>query len=194
MGNISAEGAAKGIGNIPSDTANAYANVIGKEVPRSFPYNSEEAENVGTVVQNVASFATLLAGVKAQSVMTNRNSINRDIQSLQSQGIRVTPENVVLTGRDAKGNITFLETGNSKAGLQHILTRHADDFNKIGVATPDIPAFVMRTIEKGEVVGYQGKGTGRPIYRTEVNGQTRNIAISVGNNGFVVGANPSSSK
>ena len=67
VGNISAEGATKGIGNIPSDTANAYANVIGKEIPRSFTYNSEEAENVGTVAQNVVGFATMLAGVKAQS-------------------------------------------------------------------------------------------------------------------------------
>lgn len=194
VGSISAEGGTKGIGNIPSDTANAYANVIGKEVPRTFPYSSEGAELVGGVAQNVAGFATLLAGIKTQTVRANRDSISRDVQSLQSQGIKVTSENVVLTGRDARGNITFLETGNSKAGLQHIVSRHADDFNKIGVATSDIPAFVMKTIEKGVVVGYQGKGTGRPIYQTEVNGQKRNIAISVGNNGFVVGANPTSSK
>ncbi|WP_372863080.1 hemagglutinin repeat-containing protein [Psychrobacter sp.] len=76
VGNISAEGAAKGIGNIPSDTANAYTNVIGKEVPRSFPYNSEEAENVGTVVQNVAGVVITIGGIKVNAKRGQNNTSN----------------------------------------------------------------------------------------------------------------------
>ena len=36
-------------------------------MPRSFPYNSEEAENVGTVTQNVIGVGTVFAGVKVGS-------------------------------------------------------------------------------------------------------------------------------
>lgn len=32
-------------------------------------------------------------------------------------------------------------------------------------------------------------GTGRPIYETMINGKKYNIAVTVGNNGYIVGAN-----
>lgn len=41
--------------------------------------------------------------------------------------------------------------------------------------------------------GYEGTGTGRAIYATQLNGKTQYVAISVGKNGFVVGANPAGS-
>ena len=92
VGGISAEGAAKGIGNIPSDTANAYANVIGKEVPRSFPYNSEEAENVGRVAQNVAGVVITIGGIKvnanrgSSSASTTNGATNRaDVWNMSNQ-------------------------------------------------------------------------------------------------------------
>lgn len=37
---------------------------------------------------------------------------------------------------------------------------------------------------------FTGRGTGRPIYEFTYNGELHNVAITVGNNGFVVGANP----
>ncbi len=48
----------------------------------------------------------------------------------------------------------------------------------------------MSTIRTGKIVGYQGAGTGRPIYEVVVNGQVRRVAITVSKNGYVVGANP----
>ena len=39
-------------------------------------------------------------------------------------------------------------------------------------------------------MGYQGRGTGRPIYEFVYNGEVRQVAITVGSNGFIVGANP----
>ena len=66
----------------------------------------------------------------------------------------------------------WLENGTDTAGLNHIITEHADDFlNK-------------------KIVGYQGRGTGRPIYEFTYNGEIHKVAITVGNNGFIVGANP----
>lgn len=46
------------------------------------------------------------------------------------------------------------------------------------------------SLENGKIVGYQGRGTGRPIYEFTYNGEIHKVAITVGNNGFIVGANP----
>ena len=48
----------------------------------------------------------------------------------------------------------------------------------------------MRAISEGKLVGYQGAGFGRPVYELTINGQAQRIAVTVGDNGFVVGANP----
>lgn len=42
--------------------------------------------------------------------------------------------------------------------------RHADDFAKRGIYADQIPDLVMTAVERGRIVGYQGKGMGRPIY------------------------------
>jgi hypothetical protein len=48
----------------------------------------------------------------------------------------------------------------------------------------------VNALENGRAVEYQGRGTGRPIYEFTYNGKLHHVAITVGNNGFVVGANP----
>ena len=39
-------------------------------------------------------------------------------------------------------------------------------------------------------MGYQGVGTGRPIFEIMINGELRRIAVTVSDNGYIVGANP----
>jgi filamentous hemagglutinin len=51
----------------------------------------------------------------------------------------------------------------------------------------------MNLVTEGNIVGYQGSGTGRPIYQTTINGQPQRIAVTVASNGFIVGANPAGS-
>jgi filamentous hemagglutinin len=109
---------------------------------------------------------------------------------LAANGIKFTRENVVATGRDASGRVVFLETGNSSAGLNHIIARHNDDFAAVGIPEKRIADAVMQAATKGEVVGYQGVGTGRPIYEVVINGQRQYIAVTTSSNGFIVGANP----
>jgi hypothetical protein len=53
-----------------------------------------------------------------------------------------------------------------------------------------VPGFIMDAVTQGKVVGYQGRGTGRPIYELDYNGSTQRGAVTVGSNGFIVGANP----
>jgi len=60
----------------------------------------------------------------------------------------------------------------------------------MGVTDVEIPSVIMKAVSTGKIVGYQGLGTGRPIYELTINGQSQRIAVTVGDNGFVVGANP----
>jgi hypothetical protein len=122
---------------------------------------------------------------------TNSNAVNQsEIDILKNNGVKFTEENVVATTKTPDGQVVFLETGNSSAGLVHIIKEHVDDFANIGVSASEIPKVIMKTLSEGKIVGYQGRGTGRPIYQVEIDGKLQNIAITVGDNGFVVGANP----
>ncbi|MEU4314481.1 hypothetical protein [Nocardia sp. NPDC024068] len=112
------------------------------------------------------------------------------INELEQNGVKFSRENVVSIGRDPDGRIVFLEEGGARAGLHHILMEHSGQFGDKGVLESEIPAVVMRAITEGEIVGSQGKD--RPVYEIEHNGQTLKIAVTVGSNGFVVGANPAS--
>lgn len=112
------------------------------------------------------------------------------LDELAANGVKFTPENVIATTRNSSGQVVFLETGNSKAGLQHIMEEHGSQFAQMGVSEAEIPGVVMKAVSEGKLVGYQGTGIGRPIYELTINGQPQRIAVTVGDNGFVVGANP----
>ena len=60
-------------------------------------------------------------------------------------------------------------------------------FIQKGIPEEEIPKFIMTAVSKGKIVDYQG---GRPIYKVVYNGVNREVAITVGDNGFIVGANP----
>jgi len=106
---------------------------------------------------------------------------------LAKGGVRHSPDKVVVIGRDASGKVVFLEQGNAKAGLQHIVDAHGADFARRGIPVEQVPDAVLAAATRGRPVGMQGT---RPIYEVEFNGQTHRIAVTVGDNGFIVGANP----
>jgi hypothetical protein len=83
--------------------------------------------------------------------------------------------------------VVFLEKGNSRAGLQHIVERHAGDFANVGVPQDKIGKLVFAAVTTGKVVGAQRT---RPIYEVFFEGKLYRLAVSVGDNGFIVGANP----
>jgi filamentous hemagglutinin len=141
----------------------------------------------------IASVTPILGGVVASklgNISIDANTKASLLKELTYQGIKYTPENIVQVAKNADGKIVFLETGNSKAGLQHIIGEHAKDFANIGVSEAQIPSVAMKAVAEGKIVGYQGKGTGRPIYETVINGEVHRLAITVSSNGFMVGANP----
>jgi hypothetical protein len=67
------------------------------------------------------------------------------------------------------------------------MERHAADFVNVGVPEEKIADLVFSAVTEGKVVGMQRT---RPIYEVVFEGRTYRVAVSVGDNGFIVGANP----
>jgi hypothetical protein len=109
------------------------------------------------------------------------------LDELKRQGIKHNPDDIVEIGRSKDGQIVFLEKGNGRAGLQHITERHAADFANMGVPEEKIAKLVFTAVTTGRVVGAQRT---RPIYEVVFEGRLYKLAVSVGDNGFIVGANP----
>ncbi|MGX1545195.1 virulence factor, partial [Streptomyces adustus] len=112
------------------------------------------------------------------------------LEKLGNAGVKFDKANTIWVIEYAKPgvNLAWLEKGNVNAGLIHIIFRHAGEFATAGVRIEDIPALVSKALTEGTRVGTQGAG--RPIYEVVFNGKTQRLAISVGDNGFVIGANP----
>ncbi|GIG59576.1 hypothetical protein Lfu02_39480 [Longispora fulva] len=111
------------------------------------------------------------------------------IDELAANGVNFSAADVIGVARNAEGKIVFLETGSSNGGLVHIMEEHGTDFVAKGLSAEQIPDFVLKAATEGTIIGYQGKGTGRPIFQVLYNGKTWTVAVSVGSNGFIVGAN-----
>ena len=116
------------------------------------------------------------------------------VDELVSSGEKCTPENIVAITKDSSGRIVWLETGNDRAGLNHIIDEHGSQFHDKGISNEEIPNYVMEAIHQGNIAGYQGKKNPRTIYEFVYEGKKQRIAISIGPNGFIVGANPKSVK
>ena len=109
------------------------------------------------------------------------------IKEIKSNGIKFTEENIIKIMKNSDGKIIFLETGNEKAGYLHIL-EHKNGFMRQGIPKDDIIGLIFQALDENKIVGFQGRG--RPIYDCNYKGVIRRVAITVSNNGFIVGANP----
>lgn len=118
------------------------------------------------------------------------------IAELQEAGIKHTPEKIVRIAKRLDGRIIFLEEGNpgkKGSGLAHILEKHKAEFAGRGISEDQIADAVMTTVISGEFICYQRqKEPRREIYKVSFNDQTHYIAVDIGDNGYIVGANPSS--
>ena len=113
------------------------------------------------------------------------------IAELQEAGIKHTPEKIIHIAKKADGKIVFLEEGDARRGLQHILQK-VEQFAKVGIEADEIPDAVIAAIVRGNVVGYQGKKHVQPraIYEFTFKGKKQYLSVSVSENGYIVGANP----
>lgn len=92
--------------------------------------------------------------------------------------------------RTQEGKVVFLERGNLDAGLAHI-ERHAAEFAARGISEAQIPDAVMAAVTRGRIIGRQGT---RSVYEFDLKGKKQYLSITVGDNGFIVGANPTKTK
>jgi hypothetical protein len=110
------------------------------------------------------------------------------IARLQAAGTVFCRKDLLWIATMPGGKLAFLETGKASAGLIHVISGHGAEFVDNGIALKDIPDFIQQALTVGKVVGQQ-RDAGRPIYELMYNGVLRHVAITVGDNGFVVGAN-----
>lgn len=109
------------------------------------------------------------------------------IRELVESGKKCKPENIVLITKSESDGIIWLETGNKKAGLEHIANRHAKDFEARGIKPKDIPKFITEALKKGKIeetiTNEQGKTHLLKI-------EEKQYKIAIGFNGYVVTAYP----
>ncbi|BCS88785.1 hemagglutinin repeat-containing protein [Pseudodesulfovibrio sediminis] len=143
------------------------------------------------ILKGTKKLAGMVKGVSKGAVYAAKVDSSLLIELIQ-KGVKVTADDVLFTQRMPDGKIAFLEKGNSAAGLTHIIERHASQFVAKGIPENEILDAIYQAIKENNIIGYQGKGTGRPIFEYTYNGKRQRIAITVSENGFVVGANPKS--
>lgn len=115
------------------------------------------------------------------------------ISQLEARGEKFKKEEVVAITKDHDNKIIWLEKGhlNQKAsGFAHILAKHGNDFANQGITAAEIPQYLMYAVKEGTIVSRQRHGTGRPVYEFYYEGKRRRVAVSIGKNGYIVGANP----
>lgn len=114
------------------------------------------------------------------------------ISELEQAGIKHVPDDILRIAKKLNGSIIFLEKGNSRSGLQHIVEGHGTDFTNRGISENQIPDAVITAVTKGRIVGVQG--VGRTVYEVTFNSQIQYISVTVASNGYIVGANPTSDR
>ncbi len=106
------------------------------------------------------------------------------MDELASSGVKYNPDDVIAVTKTADGKLLWLEQGNTKSGLTHILERHADDFASQGI--DDIPQLLNDVLKNTPIkTGSNSKG----LFADYVlNGNTYRVAY--GTNGYIVSFYP----
>ncbi|MFI6371303.1 RICIN domain-containing protein [Streptomyces sp. NPDC050546] len=118
----------------------------------------------------------------------------RYVNKLKEAGIEVDQKNlfwVVPYSRPGMP-LAWLDAGDVKKGLVHVVFRHGGDFAQRGVPIEEIPKLLSKALSEGKIVGHQTPT--RPIFETVYNGKSHRVAITIGDQGQskgrVIGANP----
>lgn len=109
------------------------------------------------------------------------------VNEVQRRGDKISPDQVVRIEKPSR--IVWLEEGNERAGLAHLLIdKRVADFARHGIGRDEIVDAVFTALTDGTPIGITGRD--RVVYLVTYQGHSVRIAISVGDNGFIVGANP----
>jgi YD repeat-containing protein len=176
----------RSVGQVANQNLTALYNSTPREIAQG---TGAFAGDAGLIVSPLRFAPTTRFGRVGWVARSPINDLH--VAEMMANGVKFTPDALLATGRSSStGQVIFLETGNARAGLQHIVDRHGSDFARIGVSETQIPEVVMRAATEGKLIGYQGADQGRGIYEILLHQQNQRVAVTVSSNGFIVGANP----
>ena len=128
----------KSVQMLPVSVQNDYINFIGNSLTQE---SMAAATNAATL--------WMASGVKDKpniKPITPTNAINHNyLKELANQGIKYSSESIVRVEKMPDGKIVFLESGNAKAGLKHIINEHGKEFAQMGVSESQIPKVIFDT-------------------------------------------------
>lgn len=119
------------------------------------------------------------------------------VKQLEQSGVKFSKKDMVFVTKDKTGQVVWLEKGNESSGLQHIVSRHADDFqSKHGVSKSQISnhlndVFTSGKVEYSRITQKNGRTDYERLY--SYNGKYY-LQTGVGTNGYIVSAYPISKK
>ncbi len=142
-------------------------------------------DEIDTLAKNADKAADVAKGAEDVAKGTGDLKPQQYMEELANSGNKYNQEDVISITKTVDDKLIWLEKGNLSAGLTHVMN-HATEFNQKGISTEQIPEFLTKAVKEGKIVGMQGT---RPIYEVEFNGRIQRVAISIGDNGFIVGAN-----
>ena len=106
------------------------------------------------------------------------------MKELAESGVKYSPDDVIMLAKTKDGKLLWLETGNEKNGLRHIIKEHSTDFQKRGVY--DIPEFLERTLEMEPIkIGSNARG-----YYANYVVDGKKYKVIYGFNGYIVSFYP----
>ncbi|WP_373559109.1 ricin-type beta-trefoil lectin domain protein [Streptomyces sp. SA15] len=152
-------------------------------------YGEKGAAKVGDAMSAAGLGLRIAQGVAERAKIARGTLDPKLLDKLKDAGVKFDRANTIWIIEYAKPGVplAWLEKGTVNAGLTHIMFRHAGEFANAGVRVEDIPALVKTALTEGTRVGTQGAG--RPIFEVAFHGKTQRVAVSVGDNGYVIGAN-----
>ncbi|WP_344585342.1 hypothetical protein [Streptomyces lunalinharesii] len=152
-------------------------------------YGEKGAAQVGDSTSAAGLGLRIAAGVAERAKIARGNLDPKLLDRLQTSGVKFSRADTLWIIEYAKPGapLAWLEKGDVNRGLIHTLFRHAGEFAQAGVRVEDIPALLKKALTGGTRVGTQGEG--RTIFQVVFNGKSQRVAISVGDSGFVIGAN-----
>ena len=115
------------------------------------------------------------------------------VKQLEQSGVKFSKKDMVFVTKDKTGQVVWLEKGNESTGLQHIVSRHVDDFrSKHGVSKSQISnhlndVFTSGKVEYSRITQKNGRAGYERLY--SYNGKYY-LLTGVGTNGYIVSAYP----
>ncbi|PZG40841.1 hypothetical protein C1910_00590 [Listeria ivanovii] len=114
-----------------------------------------------------------------------KNFLNKKLlNELAASGVKHNPKDIIMITKNTDGKLLWLEKGNGKSGLKHIIDGHAVDFDARGIQ--DIPSFLNETLKMNPIK--TGIGKNGPYANYQINGEKYRVAY--GTNGFIVSFYP----